>query len=124
MPTYIGFNTIGQRKRFTLTDFELVKRDLLNAFSIKQGEKPGRPETGTAIWNMVFEPQTDKTVGLVNREIQRVVGQDPRIVLENSNVYVQSNGILVELEIRIVNNNLTELLNLFFDRESNRLRQL
>ena len=36
--TFIGFNTQGQFKKFTLTGFELIKRDLLNAFNIRQGQ--------------------------------------------------------------------------------------
>ena len=50
MPTFIGFNTIGQYKKFTLLDYELIKRDLLNAFNIRQGELVGRPDYGTALW--------------------------------------------------------------------------
>ena len=42
MTTFIGFNTIDQPKKFTLTDFDLVKRDLLNAFNIQQGQLVGR----------------------------------------------------------------------------------
>jgi hypothetical protein len=40
MTTFIGFNTIDQFKKFTLTDFELIKRDLLNAFNIRPGQLP------------------------------------------------------------------------------------
>jgi len=46
MPTFIGFNTQDQFFKFTLTDFELIKRDLSNAFNIQQGELPGRPGYG------------------------------------------------------------------------------
>ena len=49
MPTFIGFNTINQNKKFTLVDFDLIKIDLLNAFNIRQGELPGRPAYGTII---------------------------------------------------------------------------
>jgi phage baseplate assembly protein W len=54
MTTFIGFNTINQNKYFTLTDFELIKRDLLNAFNIRQGELVGRPAYGTTLWDMLF----------------------------------------------------------------------
>ena len=33
MPTFIGFNTINQNKKFTAVDFDLIKIDLLNAFN-------------------------------------------------------------------------------------------
>jgi hypothetical protein len=49
MTTFIGFNTINQNKKFTLTDFALIQRDLLNAFNIRQGELPGRPGYGTVL---------------------------------------------------------------------------
>jgi hypothetical protein len=47
MATFIGYSTINQYKKFTLTDGELVKRDLLNAFNIRQGTLPGRPDYGS-----------------------------------------------------------------------------
>jgi hypothetical protein len=38
-----------------LTDFELIKRDLLNAFNIRQGSLPGRPAYGSSIFDFVFD---------------------------------------------------------------------
>jgi len=46
MPTFIGFSTIDQNKKFTAVDFDLIKIDLLNAFNIRQGELVGRPGYG------------------------------------------------------------------------------
>jgi phage baseplate assembly protein W len=57
--TFIGFNTQGQFKKFTLTGFDLIKRDLLNALNIRQGQLPGRPGYGTVIWDFLFEPQLE-----------------------------------------------------------------
>ena len=61
MPTFIGFSTINQNKKFTAVDFELIKIDLLNAFNIRQGELVGRPGYGTVIWSYLFENQTEET---------------------------------------------------------------
>jgi len=72
MTTFIGFNTINQNKYFTLTDFPLIKRDLLNAFNIRQGELVGRPAYGTTLWDMLFENQTQDTLQSMYTEIQRV----------------------------------------------------
>ena len=52
MVQFRGFNTIGANKKFSLTDFELIKRDVLNALTIRQGELPGRPEIGSTVWNL------------------------------------------------------------------------
>jgi hypothetical protein len=59
MTTFVGFNTQNQYKKFTLVDFELIKRDLLNAFNIRQGQLPGRPAYGTILWDYLFENQVD-----------------------------------------------------------------
>ena len=118
MPTFIGFNTINQYKKFTLVDFELIKRDLLNYFNIRQGEKVGRPDVGTTMWNLLFEPQTEQTASLVVEEMQRIVGQDPRIYLTSAEAYPQVNGILVELEIQTVQGTNAERLSVFFDQQT------
>jgi len=118
MTTFIGFNTQNQFKKFTLTDFELVKRDLLNAFNIRQGQLPGRPAYGTILWNYLFENQLDVTQQGIINEIQRVAGGDPRIFVSNINVYPEENGMLIELELQTVGGQNAEILNIFFNQNS------
>lgn len=125
MPTYIGFSTnnVCQRrtisrpgadggigtitnppkigKKFKLTDTQLVLRDLLNAFSINQGDKVGQPGYGSPIRNFVFEPNTTETRQALETAIRKVVANDPRIILNTIDVYSKENGILVELEIAV-----------------------
>lgn len=120
MATFIGYSTINRYKTYTVTDFELIKRDLLNALNIRQGEMPGRPEVGTSMWSLIFEPQSAETTKQINREIQRVVAQDPRISISDINVYPQENGILVELQVDTVSGQNAEMLNLFFDQQQQR----
>ena len=120
MPTFIGFNTINQYKKFTLLDYELIKRDLLNAFNIRQGELVGRPDYGTALWDFLFVPQTMETETAIRDEIQRVAGGDPRLQIYNIYNYPQENGILIELQIQIVPSTTAERLSIFFDQETRR----
>ena len=120
MPTFIGFSTIDQNKKFTLVDFPLIKRDLANALNIVQGSLPGRPEYGTTIWSYVFENQTQETEQQMLAELQRVAGQDPRIYISSAYTYPRDNGILIELEIQIVGSTTAERLALFFDQNSRR----
>ena len=56
--TYKGFSTIGQTGKFRLTDFDLVKQDIINNFQIRKGEKLMNPDFGTIIWNIIHEPLT------------------------------------------------------------------
>ena len=116
MTTFIGFNTINQNKYFTLTDFELIKRDLLNAFNIRQGELVGLPWYGTTLWDNLFENQTQDTIQAVYNEVQRVAGGDPRIYISSIEVFPQENGLLIQLELTIVPSTTAQRLNIFFNQ--------
>ena len=120
MATFIGYNTIGQYKDYTLTDFDLIKRDILNAFNIRQGEKVMKAEVGTKIWDLVFEAQTPETATLVREELNRVVAQDPRVFVNRTTVFTQDNGILIEMDIQTTGNNSAETLYLFFNQDTRR----
>lgn len=120
MTTFIGYSTIGQFKQFTLTDFELIKRDLLNAFNIRQGQLPGRPAYGTVIWEFLFEPQTTQTQTAIETEVQRVAGGDPRIFISDIQAYPQQNGILIEIQLTVVPTQNSEILSIFFDQQQRR----
>jgi len=117
MTTFIGFNTINQNKKFTLTDFALIQRDLLNAFNIRQGELPGRPGYGTVIWEFLFENQLEQLQQDIRAEIQRVCGGDPRILLSDIQVFPEENGMLIQIAITIVNTTNAEILSIFFDQQ-------
>jgi phage baseplate assembly protein W len=112
---FIGFNTQGQFKKFTLTGFELIKRDLLNAFNIRQGQLPGRPQYGTVLWDFLFENQLEELQTSIEREVQRVAGGDPRIYISDIQTYPQENGILIELQLQVVPSTDAERLSIFFD---------
>ena len=117
MTTYIGFNTINQNKKFTLVDFDLIQRDLLNAFNIRQGELPGRPAYGSNIWNYLFENQVEQLQQQIRDEVQRVVGGDPRLFLNDVQVYPQENGILIQLQVTVINTTDAKILSVFFDEQ-------
>ena len=118
MTTFIGFNTIDQYKKFTLTDFDLIQRDLLNAFSIRQGELPGRPGYGTTLYDFLFENQVEQISQQIRAEVQRVAGGDPRLTINDIQVYPQENGILIQLQITVINTTNAEILSIFFDEQT------
>lgn len=120
MPTFIGFNTIGQNKKFTAVDFDLIKIDLLNAFNIRQGSLVGRPGYGTVLWNYLFENQTQETLTAIQTEIQRVCAGDPRIFISGIQVFPQQNGILIQLGLAVVPSTQAQQLSLFFDQQQRR----
>jgi phage baseplate assembly protein W len=118
MPAFIGFNTQGQFKKFTLTDSALIKRDLLNALNIRQGQVPGRPQVGTILWDSLFDNQSSETEQSIINEIQRVAGGDPRLQISQVDVFPQENGMLIQIEILLVPSTEPERLSIFFDQNS------
>lgn len=118
MTTFIGFNTQGQYKKFTLTDSALIKRDLLNALNIRQGQIPGRPQVGTILWDNLFESQTNETDTAIVNEIQRIAGGDPRLQISNVEIFPQQNGILLQVELILTPSTDAERLSIFFDQNT------
>lgn len=120
MATFIGYNSIGQFKDFTLTDSQLIQRNLLNALNIRQGESLMRPLNGTSIWDFIFEPQDPGVIRQIEEEISRVVLKDPRIQLNSIAVYSQDNGVIVEVQIDTVLGGGVEALIILFDQNLNK----
>jgi phage baseplate assembly protein W len=118
---YRGFSTVGRNRKFRLTDFELVKQDLINHFYIRKGEKLMNPDFGTIIWNVVHEPLTEDLKSVIVTDIKAIASYDPRLSIDNVVVTEYDQGIQVELQLRYVQTNQTNLLNLQFDNQNNTL---
>ena len=121
MSTYRGFSTLVNAKKYRLTDFELVKQDLINHFNIRKGEKLMKPAFGTVIWDMLFEPLDESTQEVISRDITRIVGYDPRLVVNQAEVTQQDTGFLIQITLTYIPYNQTESLSLAFDRTNNKL---
>ena len=118
---YKGFSTVGRNKKYRLTDFELVKQDLINHFYIRKGEKLMNPNFGTIIWNVLYEPMTDDLKSVITSDIKAIAQYDPRISMDNVVITEYERGIQIELQLRYVQTNQTNLLNLKFDNQNNTL---
>lgn len=117
-PTFLGFNTIGQEKKFSLTDFELIKRDILNSFLIRSGEVPGRPGYGTTIHNLIFENLTPDIIEAVEVEIRRVLGQEPRVAVLSIALFTSDHIVVAEVNIETLPDRSAKRLFLRFDANS------
>lgn len=118
---YRGFSTLQNAKKYSLTDFELARQDLLNYFSIRKGEKLMQPNFGTVIWDMLFEPLTEDTQQTITADISRIVAYDPRLQVGQVAVLQQDNGYLIQLTLAYVPTNQTATINLNFDRNTQKL---
>lgn len=97
--TYRGFSTIdAERTRaWALYDVELIRRDLLNHFYTRIGERVGRRDFGCRIWDMILEQMTDGLRQDIINEAVRICAQDPRVAVHEVFVYEYPNGIRVEI---------------------------
>ena len=118
---YRGFSTVGRNKKFRLTDFELVKQDIINHFHIRKGEKLMNPNFGTIIWNVLHEPLTEDLKRVIITDIQSIAKYDPRVSFENVLVTEYDRGIQIELDLRYLQTNQSNVLNLLFDNVANTL---
>jgi phage baseplate assembly protein W len=121
MVTYRGFNTINQVKKFRLTDLDLVKRNLLNHFMIRKGEKLMQPNFGSIIWNILFEPLTEETKKVILDDVTTIVGYDPRIAVDEVIIQELGNGLQLQIALTYKPGNTTTSMTLAFDKNSQTL---
>jgi|TARA_R110002074_G_scaffold91518_5_gene200114 phage baseplate assembly protein W len=119
MALYRGFSTISNSfDSSKLTDNELIKRDLLNHFSIAKGEKLGNPNFGSSISDLIMEPLNEETKDLILQEVNEIINYDPRIQPENIVVDEFEQGIQIQISLLYVESNQTENMLIQFNRDS------
>lgn len=115
---YRGFSTVGRIKKFRITDRELVKRDLLNHFSIRKGEKLMNPNFGTIIWNVLYDPLTEELKSAIIADVNSIVNYDPRISVDNVNISEYDTGLQIEITVRYLQTNQSDVMALQFDSQT------
>ncbi len=96
-----GFSTVDKvRAPYTLTDADLVKRDLLNHFYTRIGERIMRPTFGSVIWDYLMEPEDPETQEIIKEDIIRIVKSDPRVEFLSTKLLVLDHTIQAEVQIK------------------------
>jgi phage baseplate assembly protein W len=119
--TYKGFSTQAGNKNFRLTDFDLIKQDILNHFNIRKGEKLMRPNFGTIIWNVLHEPFTEDLKSVITQDVKAIASYDPRVSFDNIIITEFDQGLQIELQLRYVLSNQTNVMLLNFNGTTNQL---
>jgi len=118
MALYNGFSTVGRNKHFRITNFELVKQDLINHFNVRKGEKVMNPDFGTIIWDTLFEPLDEDTKNTIAQDIRRIIASDPRVAAQNIIITQFEKGLQIEIELIYISSNQTSTLALTFNQDS------
>ena len=119
MTIYRGFSTYNRKKKFALTDFDLVKQDIFNSFNIRKGEKLMSPDFGTDVWSLLFEPLTDDSRQLIVEDVQRICNYDPRVNLDGITVTTYQHGINIQIELTYLTDDQRGAINIQFDTTKN-----
>jgi phage baseplate assembly protein W len=116
--TFKGFSTINKvRAPYTVTDAELVKRDLLNEFNTRKGERVMRPEFGSIVWDMLMNPEDTFTEQEIREDIERIIAKDPRIKLDGITLYDSDHAIRAEISLTYLILNSSDILYVEFTRD-------
>jgi len=95
-----GFNTIDNNKApFNLTDEDLIKRDLLNHFYTKRGERFMRPNFGSIIHDIIMNPLDGMTVSDIKEDVEKIIESDSRVNLDDIRVLVEDQTVRCEVDI-------------------------
>jgi phage baseplate assembly protein W len=116
---YKGFSSNETKNNYKLYDIELVKRDLLNHFYIRKGEKLENPNFGTIIWDMLFENFTSEVRRLITEDVEQIINYDPRVKVNTLTIDSTDMGIRIQADIVYLPFNVNERMTFDFDRTNN-----
>lgn len=103
---FTGFSTAvddaGGPRDWVLYDIDLIRRDLLNHFNTRKGERVMRPDFGCALWDWLMEPLTPTMHDSIVAEVKRVCQFDSRVNMLSCLVTDLDSGIKVAMELEYV----------------------
>lgn len=92
-----------------------VVQSLKNLILLNHYEKPFKPEIGSNVRKLLFEPLDSMTANLLAREISDVINNfEPRVKLENVYVFENFEGNGFDVTIEFFLQNVPEPINLLF----------
>ncbi len=110
-PYFVGFNTVGQpTPPYSLTNIDIVKRDLNNHFATSKGERVMLPDFGTNIYSYLFDPFDEYTKNAIIEDAVRVVQSDPRVELVSIDVYQEDQALTIALVLLFQPESITDSL--------------
>lgn len=125
MRKFKGYSTVDKTwGNFKLYDIELAKRDLLNEFYTRKGERLMSPQFGSIVWDLLFDPLTDETIDAIKADCLRIVTKDPRLDLLDIDIEDNEHTILVSISLRYVPTATVTELTAVFNRNLTAEREI
>ncbi len=110
-PYFVGFNTVNQPSPpYSLTNIELIKRDINNQFATPKGSRVMLPTFGSNIYNYLFDPFDEYTKNAIIEDAVSVVESDPRVTLQKIDVYQQGQALNIVMVLYFIPESVTDSL--------------
>lgn len=101
-----GFSTVNaeatRQKTYKRYDEEAIKRDLLNRFMTRKGERIMLPDYGSIVWDLIMEPMTDGTREAIIKDCIEQVDADGRLEIGNLNMIEITNGYRIDMLLKFL----------------------
>lgn len=108
-PYFVGFNTVDQpNPPYSLTNIDIVKRDINNEFATPLGSRVMLPNFGTRIPEYLFDPFDEYTKNLITEDAVRVVQNDPRVSLVQIDVYEEEQALTIVMVLLFKPESITD----------------
>lgn len=121
-PYFVGFNTVGQpNPPYSLTNIDLIKRDIENTFATPKGSRVMLPDYGTNIYNYLFDPFDEITKNTIVEDAVSVIQSEPRVQLVSIDVFQEDQALNVVMILLFLPESITDNMFVTFslkDRES------
>jgi len=117
--TNIGYSTFGKKRPpFTLENLELAKQDLMNVFHTHRGERVMRPDFGTIIFDLLFEPFDEETKAQVVDDAVEIISGDPRFTMVSIDVRELEHTLRLDIVLNYVPLDVVDVLQIEYDRQN------
>ncbi len=115
----IGYSTLDkQSPPFRLVDLDLAKADLVFAFQTRRGERVMRPNFGSIIHDLLFEPFDDDTKQAVIDDAVKIIREDPRFQLATIDVTDLEHSLRLDISLNYIPLDVVATLAVVFDKQS------
>lgn len=110
-PYFIGFNTVDKPyPPYSLTNIELIKRDINNQFATPLGSRLMLPNFGTRIYDYLFDPFDEYTKRAIIDDATRVISDEPRVELVSVDVFQEEQALTVAMVLLFKPESVTDSL--------------
>jgi phage baseplate assembly protein W len=121
-PYFVGFNTVDQNNPpYSLTNVDIIKRDLYNAFATPRGSRVMLPNFGTSIYQYLFDPFDEYTKNSIIADATNIIQNEPRVDLVSIDVFQDDQALTVALVLLFKPESITDNMFVLFslkDRET------